>query len=395
MTHQLVFFPDYRAANPYQTLLYRHAARDLHPRAGTIGDALALQDQQAARDRVIFHLHWEDAVYRNEPDETAAWQAAQHFLADLESFLDRGGHLVWTLHNEVPHDRRRLELHRALSEKLGRLAEIVHVHSLAAAAYARAQLGIDAGRLALIHHGSYAPLYPRLGGRVADSRAALGLAEARRVLLLFGRLGSYKGGFELLTAFGEIDDPGLWLVVAGRQIDTLAPALAALPPSVRRRVVVEDRFIPHEEVPRLFHVADAVVMPYRASLTSGTALLALSLARPVIAPAFPSLCELLADGVDGLLYRPDSGHALRGALRRFLDLGDAPLRAMQSAARAKAELHDWRQSALLLDGVYARLLTSLRPQRSAAGVAGEPPAPMPDMRAVAFEPPRVKTADAA
>ena len=58
-------------------------------------------------------------------------------------------------------------------------------------------------RLALIPHGSYVSLYSQLGHPVAVSRAALGLGEARRVLLLFGRLGRYKGGAELLDAFAQ------------------------------------------------------------------------------------------------------------------------------------------------------------------------------------------------
>jgi hypothetical protein len=186
MTSLLVFFPDYRSANPYQTLLHEHAGRELHPRPGSIADALALQRQRRLGERVIFHLHWEDGVYRNEPTEAAAWQAAQAFLADLEALLDAGGHLVWTLHNEQPHDGRYLPVHKALCEKLGLLADVVHVHSLAASAFARSRLRIDPGRLALIHHGSYTTLYPRLATPAARSRAALGLAKARRVLLLFG-----------------------------------------------------------------------------------------------------------------------------------------------------------------------------------------------------------------
>ena len=55
---------------------------------------------------------------------------------------------------------------------------------------------------------------------------------------------------------------------------------------------------------------------------------------------------------------------------------EAGLAGMQAAARAKAELFDWRQSGLLLDGIYARLLASLRPQRAPAleraGQAKEP-----------------------
>jgi beta-1,4-mannosyltransferase len=365
MTHALVFFPDYRAANPYQTLLYEHAGRDLYPRFGTIADALAVQRHRAG-SRVIFHLHWEDAVYRNESGEAAAWQAAQRFLDALETFLDSGGQLVWTLHNAAPHDGRYIAVHTQLCAKLALLADVVHVHSLAAAAFARRCLGIDAARLALIQHGSYVSLYPRLGHPAEATRAALGLGDARRVLLLFGRLGSYKGGAELIGALAQLADPGLWLVIAGKQIDPLASQLEELPAAVRARIVIHDQFVPNEQLPRLFHACDMVVLPYRASLTSGAAVLALSQGRPVLAPALPGLAELLADGSDAILYRPDAVDGLRSALHRFLALERPSLAAMQAAALAKAELLDWRSSGLLLDGTYARLLASLRPQRAPA-----------------------------
>ncbi len=364
MTHALVFYPDYRAANPYQTLLYDHAGRDLYPRCGSIADAIALQRHAGVGSRVIFHLHWEDAVYRNESDEAAAWRAAQRFLGELETFLDSGGQLVWTLHNEAPHDGRYLAVHGQLCAKLALLADVVHVHSQAAAGFARGHLGIDPGRLALIPHGNYVSLYPRLGHPVAVSRAALGLGAARRVLLLFGRLGRYKGGADLLDVIAQIADPGLWLVIAGKQIDPLSGLLATLPAAVRDRIVMLDRFVPDPELPRLFHASDMVVLPYRASLTSGSALLALSQGRPVLAPALPALAELLADGTDALLYRPATPDGLRTALHRFLTLDPEHLSSMQQAARAKAELLDWRSSGLLLDGVYARLLATLRPQRA-------------------------------
>lgn len=370
----LSFFPDYRAANPYQRLLHGHAGRELHPQPATIAEAL-LRQRQAPAGRAIFHLHWEDAVHRNEPDEGAAWRAAQRFLSDLELFLDRGGSFVWTLHNEAPHDGRHLAVNDALAAKLAALADVVHVHSWAGVAFARARLGVGPERLALIPHGSYRPLYPAPAHPAGRSRAELGLAEAKRVLLLFGRLGAYKGGAELIEAFGAAaaEEDGLWLLVAGKQVDPLVPALDRLPPAARRRVAVREGFVPDEEVPRLFHAADMVAVPYRASLTSGTALLALSLDRPVLAPALPGLAELLADGVDAVLHEPGSPAALRAAIRRFLALDPARLRAMQAAAREKALLHDWRQSALLWNGVYADLLARLRPQRRHAPAAAEAP----------------------
>ena len=86
MTNALLYFPDYRSANPYQMLLYQHAGRDLYPRPGTIAEALVLHRQQSGGGRVIFHLHWEDAIYRQEASEDLAWHAAQSFLADAETF---------------------------------------------------------------------------------------------------------------------------------------------------------------------------------------------------------------------------------------------------------------------------------------------------------------------
>ena len=154
---------------------------------------LALHRQQGGGGRVIFHLHWEDAIYRQEASEELAWQAAQAFLTTLETFLDAGGALVWTLHNEAPHDGRYPDVHQELAAKLAGLADVIHVHSLAALAFARRRLGADAAKLALVHHGNYVGQYPRLGFPVAASRAGLGLPAEARVLLLFGRLGRLQG----------------------------------------------------------------------------------------------------------------------------------------------------------------------------------------------------------
>ncbi|MFO1039528.1 MAG: glycosyltransferase [Geminicoccaceae bacterium] len=365
MAHSLFFFPDYRGANPYQRLMYAHAAPELHPQAGTITEALARTAQSAPGERVIFHLHWEDAVYRNEPDEDAALRAAETFLDQLERFLDAGGFLVWTMHNAAPHDGRYLRIHQLLLQWLPEMADLVHVHSQAAADHARRVLEIEPARIAVIPHGNYRPLYRRIGLPVVGSRAVFGLGPEDRVLLLFGRLGSYKGGEDLLAAFAGTRS-NLRLVIAGKQIHSLRGAVDALPAERRDRVVVIERFIGEEEVPALFHAADAVALPYRSILTSGAAMLALSLRRPVIAPGFPALRELLEDGRDSLLFAPGSVDDLSRALDRFGALDEARLAALQSGAGATADRYDWQMSGLLLSGLYYRLLTMLRPQRRLA-----------------------------
>lgn len=381
MPHRLIFFPDYRQANPYQTLLYRHTAPELLPRPGTVADALEERRRRSHEEAVLFHLHWEDAAYRNEPDEESAWRAAQDFLDRLEAFVDEGGMVLWTLHNAAPHDGRMPELHAALAQRVRELADAFHVHSLAAAEWARSRLGVPAERIAVVPHGNYLPLHRPPGVAQVESRRLLGLPERARVLLLFGRLDRYKGGEEVLAALERQADPGLHLVVAGRQVAPLGLARRTLPGGVTSI----DRFIPAEEVPVLFHAADAVAAPYRASLTSGTLMLSLSMGRPVVAPAFEPIEEVVRDGREALLYEPDRHGALDAALERLAALDASRLVAMQEAALRRARLFDWRQSGLLLSGLCSRLVALRRPKRLAARPAAPPPiaAPAAELRPAA------------
>ncbi|HWL71221.1 MAG TPA: glycosyltransferase [Geminicoccus sp.] len=340
MTHDLIFFPDYRAANPYQELLYRQLAH-LHPRAGTIDNALRLLDHAPPGRHVVFHLHWEDVLHRHLADPDAAAGAVHQFLAKAEDFTGRGGTLFWTVHNQRSHVGSHPELDRTLRQALARLADRVHVHSLAALRAIRAELALAPTQPVVVPHGNYRPIHdPRATDRDA-ARIRQGFAGNDIVLLLFGRLDAYKGASALLAAFAEAP-ACLRLVVAGKQIVPLTPVLAALPASVRTRITVHDRFVPTAEVDRLLAAADAVVLPYRAILTSGTLMLALGFGRPVIAPDLPALAEIVADGREALLYPHDRPDGLHAALLRLVELDAAGHAAMAKEAAATAELYDWR-----------------------------------------------------
>ena len=209
------------------------------------------------------------------------------------------------MHNRAPHDGRYLELHRQLCEKLGRLADQIHLHSHAAIEELEQDRQLDRDRITVIPHGNYRPLFPD-PGRLAPTEA-----EAGRGFLLFGRLGRYKGGMDLVRSFAALGDGTARLVIAGKQIDPVD--LSGLPPAVRERITVHDRFLSEDELLAVFDAADFVVSPYLATLTSGTVLLAMSLARPVIVPRLPTLAELVIDGDNGLLFSPDDPEALRDA----------------------------------------------------------------------------------
>jgi beta-1,4-mannosyltransferase len=82
--------------------------------------------------------------------------------------------------------------------------------------------------------------------------------------------------------------------------------------------------------------ADAVVLPYRDVLTSGSAILAMTFGLPVVAPRIGCLPEAL-DGCS-ILYDPDRPPGLRAALDEALR---ADLRALGARAAAVAASLDW------------------------------------------------------
>jgi beta-1,4-mannosyltransferase len=356
MQHTILYFPDYVHANPYQSLLYSGIDAVFHAQSGSIEDARLRLKRQAWDSRVIFHLHWEDALYRHLPSADQALAECQRFLDRLEGFQDDGGLFLWTVHNRAPHDGRYLDVHRELCTKLTKLADQILVHSFAALEELEQERALDRDRVTIIPHGNYRPLFPNPGR--LEQRA---MEDGRR-FLLFGRLGRYKGGAELVRSFAGQDDGQARLTIAGKLIDPID--LSGLPAAVRARIAVHDRYLSEADLLELFDEADFVVSPYRASLTSGTVLLAMSLARPVIVPRLPTLAELVIDGDNGLLFAPDDPAALGAALERAGRLDAEAWRVMAKRAFATANRYDWRVIGHLLSGLLYRLTVKPRVRRA-------------------------------
>ena len=371
---RLFSYPDYRHANPYQQLLYRGLSNryTIH----YIDWRGALAAAQAAAEPSIFHLHWEDAIYRMQPDEAAATAEAQAFLVALETAKAAGMPFLWTVHNEQPHDGRYAALHGQLADALSVLADWVIVHHPSAAEAVAKRYNLPAERLAIVPHGHYRDIHSPLAGDRDARRQAAGYGSDDTVLLLFGRLDAYKGGAELLAAFAALDAPNLHLVIAGKQVVPIAPILDGLPPTTRARITVHEGFVADAEIPALFERADFVVAPYREISTSGTVMLALSLGRPVIVPALPGILEWVRGGENGLVFAapPDADEkarvaALQVTLREALDLPAAARAAMAARATATALRHDWQHSSNLLAGLYAETLLARGAPRVGLGDA--------------------------
>ncbi|HXV23509.1 MAG TPA: glycosyltransferase family 4 protein [Alphaproteobacteria bacterium] len=326
----IVYYPDYRPYNSYQTSFYAACPPGYSASPGTIESAIRRLGEGRA---TIFHLHWEDHVFRGAwPDAAAERELCRAFVMAAHYFIDGGGIFVWTVHNLQPHDKFHADVHREFQAELLALAHRVHVHSRNTLAELQARSGADIrGKVDIIAHGNYCGLK-----RLKRARRA-GPLE----LLFLGQVRPYKGVDELLQALNALTASGeeLHVTIAGPHHGGLD--LSHLRPEAMERLTIVDRTIEESEIPGFYAAADFAVAPYRAVTTPGSIILALSLGVPVIAPALPNITELLGEAPVGLLYDPDDAHGLQEALGRARALTAEQRAALKRNALSKARDWDW------------------------------------------------------
>jgi beta-1,4-mannosyltransferase len=300
----------------------------------------------------ILHVHFFDELTQRRGRVATAVRSLL-FLALLALLRLRGVHLVWTAHNLQPHELHHPRWGFLVYRTVARWADAIIAHSQAA----RAQLEQHYGALPqsiVIPHGSYIGLYGPPRDR-ATSRAALGLPPDGPVLLNIGTLRPYKNIEGLIDAFGALPAAtrGRLLIAGAAKSPSYAEQLrvrAASVPGVQLRA----EFIADEQLPTYLAAADLVVLPYRSLLTSGILLWALSYARPVIAPAFGPVRELLHEGQTGFLFAPGDDNALRAALERAIAHPD--LLGLGAAGLALAHEFTWPKIAEMTAACYREIV---------------------------------------
>ncbi len=168
-----------------------------------------------------------------------------------------------------------------------------------------------------------------------DARKHFGLGEGK-IILFFGYIKRYKGLDILLDAMRDI--PDCTLLIAG-EVYGDASVYQEKIARLGDRVQFHNRFIRNEEVPLFFNASDVVVLPYRSATQSGITQLAFAFDKPVIATDVGGLSEVIHDGVNGYLVRPDDASAIALAVERFFENDDA--HRFSEAIRKEKAKYDW------------------------------------------------------
>lgn len=357
----LGFFPDLRATNPYQDMLYSGLA-GVGVRAAPVADALAdavLRDDGGRLDAYAFHLHWTSAIVQ---DGTSVFDAADRLRRFRERIVDlrrRGGRLVWTIHNALPHELRYREPEIELCRFLAAEADLVHVMSEQTFAATAPWYSLPADRTVVIPHASYRGWYPDLMPR-DEARRRLGLLPHEVGLLALGGIRPYRGLDRLLDVFETLSagDARLRLLVAGRPGP--GPGMAALVDRcvAHPRITGQFRHIPPAALQLWSRAADLAVLPYRSILNSGAFQLAQSFDLPVVAPRDGTLRALL-DPACTIGFDPADTGDLRRAVEDGIELAADPVRAAAAREAARRTAAAYPPAAMGAD--FARALLAAVP----------------------------------
>jgi glycosyltransferase involved in cell wall biosynthesis len=158
----------------------------------------------------------------------------------------------------------------------------------------------------------------------AEARQRLSLPPNAHVLLFFGIVREYKGLQDILVALPQIRERlgEVILVVAGEFWGDKRPYLEMIERvGIGDSVVVEDRYIPNEEVALYFSAADLVLAPYRRVTGSGAAQMARGFGVPVVTTSVGERQEIIIAGETGMLVPPGDSEALGRAVIHFLTAG--------------------------------------------------------------------------
>jgi glycosyltransferase involved in cell wall biosynthesis len=272
------------------------------------------------------HLHWPEMYFSSGfVSRNLLLNAARiaSILATIRRVKRAGGRLVWTVHNLAPHGRLPPALEAAYerfhTQIIKDLDVFVSLTEAGVAEIRRAFPRLASVPYVVARHPHYRGVVPR-ATVAAEIRRGWNLGEDAIVLGVLGQILPHKHVGGVLRAFRGIADPRLRLVVAGpcrdeNRIEILVHAAAD-----SRILFFEQDGMSDQTLADYHGAVDMIVYNGVRNFNSGTVIMALSLNRPLIAPASPVNAEI-ADivGADWMtLFEPPlTSAALREAVARL------------------------------------------------------------------------------
>lgn len=329
--------------NPYNQLLT--AALD---EAGGVETVEFSWPGAFRQDADLLHFHWPEYFLRSRKAPWISPARTRTSLAMLRATKRRGVKIVWTAHNLTPHGLAADRPWAPYQELLRLTDGMVFLSRSSQEMFERLYPESAGLPSAVIPHGLYRGCYPT-GCDPRLARERLGLPQDAVVASAIGSIEAYKSVPGLIRAFADVDIEELWLLVAGKPATPEVEREVLTAAESVERLSLHLAFIPDDQLQAYFAASDFCVLPYRQTLNSGAAVLALSFDTPVLCPAAGSLCEL-ADMAGEEWVKTYAGDFSPSVLSDALDWAGAP----RSASAELPQMH-WDHVAKLTREFYRRI----------------------------------------
>ncbi|MAI37321.1 glycosyltransferase [Alteromonas sp.] len=348
----VIFCPNWSKNNPYQKLLANSVASNFNVSFSEIPLSSlpfsALLKENPNTD--IIHVHWLTEVIQRilwAKSDAVFYTKLLLLVTDIANVRRKGVHVVWTIHNRYSHqqfDKKREEIIRKLFCKC---VNRVIVHSLSAAKSLTPIYGkrfLD--KVTIIPHGNYDGCYPKpkiISDSLSDS------SEKPIRLLFFGTLRPYKGVLQLIDCYKIAAPENTQLVIAGSTPDEnyksqIKKAAANCPQIILKLGYLDDQLLIDS-----IEDADAIIVPFEDTLTSGSVILAMTQSKAIIAPKAAHIFDCIP--TDNSLFYNDQNEL--EALFQKLHKYDFAKLGRQN--REAANQFNWDAIGLKLAKLYGRL----------------------------------------
>jgi len=348
-----VFAPRYAMFNPYQRLLAAAIeAQQVKVDYADFGGRFPLLriGLKLDREHEVLHLHWLDHAYADTRPLLLALKMLR-LLGEIALLRLRGLGIYYTAHNLRSHEASLLRLETWMLAAVVTLSNRTFVHSEAAKGRLQHSYRLSRRtekRVVVAEHGHYEHAVPRPELRAA-ARTQYDLRPEQQVFLVFGLVRGYKGLSALIASFRAWSAPDAVLLIAGgsraKDADEIARTTAAAEGD--KRIVTMFRPWPDEELPALFAAADACVIAHDWQLTSGSLILAMGFAKPLLLPD-RDITDELPSLQGNIVARPDWS----AAFERFAQLSPGERQAIAEQNAQRAASLSWQRAAEVIVTAY-------------------------------------------
>jgi len=153
------------------------------------------------------------------------------------------------------------------------------------------------------------PIYDHYGDKVdkEEAQQKLSLDPSFKYLLFFGLVRAYKGLDYLLESLSLLKTNKKYkLLIAGEFYESEKKYLKLINDlNLQDQVIINNQYIPNEQIPLYFCASDCVVLPYKSATQSGVVPIAIHFEKPVIVTKVGGLTQLIQKYQIGLIAESD------------------------------------------------------------------------------------------